>query len=542
MNYSLREIVCGDAMNKIEMTDGELQHFENIYLNATLAEASKALGLTIDQVRIRAQKYKIIKPKKDPPNKKHINIQELKQYYETHTLEECAVKFGLSAHQLGCRLKEIGLETGKHYKKHHLNAEEISEYLIDHTIKQCAQRFGTSISKMFSFMKENGIRTNRKTLGDILDIREVSEYYRDHTLEECGDKFGCSGGTIRNFLVKNGADTQNHFDDEFSDKMSEIIKNRWKEDTQFVGKMAVARMNRSTVSKLQLILYSILDDLGVEYYREYEDQDDDEQCHIGHHSYDCVIPNGDKTLVIECQGEYWHSLEHSKINDRLKRTEINKYEQYELKYIWEHEFYCKGRVESLLRYWLGTGHKQEQFNFTDVEIKKVKKSEVELLISKYHYLHSTSRCGYIYGAYLGGELVAACIFSPLSRYNLPYDKFSTLELSRFCINPKYQKKNFASWMISRCISLLPERFKTIISYADTTFNHDGTMYKASNFELIGQTNCDYWYVGSNGEYLNKHTLYNRARKMKITEREYADRIGYKKIKGLHKNIYRYERR
>jgi len=108
---------------------------------------------------------------------------------------------------------------------------------------------------------------------------------------------------------------------------------------------------------------------------------------------------------------------------------------------------------------------------------------------------------------------------------------------RFCIKPTHQKRNLASWLISRSYLAGKAFIHTIIAYSDLTFNHHGTIYKALNFELDSVVNPDYWYVGKDGLRLHKKTLYNRARKMKLTEREYADMHALKKIKGLAKLKY-----
>jgi hypothetical protein len=41
-------------------------------------------------------------------------------------------------------------------------------------------------------------------------------------------------------------------------------------------------------------------------------------------------------------------------------------------------------------------------------------------------------------------------------------------ISRLCLHPKYRKKNFLSWFISRCLWQLDKKFKCVISYCDTT--------------------------------------------------------------------------
>ena len=333
--------------------------------------------------------------------------------------------------------------------------------------------------------------------------------------------------------------------DEHKEKMKNSSKKIWENKEFKEIQMKSFNDRPKCISSLQNILYSILDDLNIKYYREYHDKPADKECVIGPWSFDCAIPLKDgKILLIECQGEYWHNKKEAKIRDLAKQSYIvnNMNDKYELKYIWEHEFKCKNKISESLKYWTGiTKTELIDFNFENILIKIAKSDDYKLLLSKYHYLPNAGKGGIAYGAHIDEELIGVCIFSPLIRQNLPHDYDSTKELSRLCIHPKYQKKNFASWLISKCIKALPNNIKTIISYCDTTFNHDGTIYKASNFKLDTITDPDYWYVNKDGWVMHKKTLWNHAKKMSITENEYAELNKYNKIYGKEKMKFIYER-
>lgn len=348
--------------------------------------------------------------------------------------------------------------------------------------------------------------------------------------------------------------------EEYKTKLSEKSKKLWESEEyrnkmaiscgseEYRNKMALICANQPKVSSLQEILYSILDDLGVKYYREYPDKPADPEVVIGPWNFDCVIPReNEPALLIECQGEYWHNQPKAIRNDKSKATYItnNFPEQYELKQIWEHEFKCKERVIETIKYWLGISQTElVDFVFKDVEIKSCPSEDYKLLLSKYHYLANAGRGGLAYGAYLGEELIGVCIFSPLVRQNIrtgSYESKECRELSRLCIHPKYQKKNFTSWFVSRCIKQLDPKYKLIISYCDTTFNHDGATYKACNFKEDGIVPPDYWYVSEDGWVMHKRTLYGHATKMGITEKDYAEKLSYKKVFGKEKLRFIYER-
>jgi GNAT superfamily N-acetyltransferase len=191
----------------------------------------------------------------------------------------------------------------------------------------------------------------------------------------------------------------------------------------------------------------------------------------------------------------------------------------------------------LLKYWLGiTVLELIDFNFDDVQIKDCPPPDYRGLLSKYHYLPNAGRGGKAFGAYLNEELIAVCIFSPPIRQNvnLKGHTFQEVkELSRLCIHPRYQKHNFASWLISRCLKMLVG-VKMVISYCDETFNHNGAVYKASNFVLDGEVQPDYWYVSNDGWIMHKKTLWEHAQKASISEREYAESQGFRKVWGQKK--------
>lgn len=309
------------------------------------------------------------------------------------------------------------------------------------------------------------------------------------------------------------------------------------------------KVQHITCSSIQHKLYSILDDLKVEYYREYADGKIDTQCIIGPYTFDCMIRRENRpNLLIECQGEYWHKLPNKQRVDASKAAYINNNfkGEYEIKYLWEYEFYSLNKVKQQLEQWLGISKIViNEFDFNDVNVGHCLAADCNNLLSKYHYLPNTGRGGIRFGAYLYSKLIAVCVFSPLARQNINtpngFSADKCRELSRLCIHPEYQKKNFASWFISRCMKNLDKKYKAIISYADTTFEHDGTVYKAANFRLDNKVAPDYWYVSNDGWVMHKRTLYGRAVKLQMKEAEYAIMNDFKKVWGKEKLRFVYIR-
>ena len=233
--------------------------------------------------------------------------------------------------------------------------------------------------------------------------------------------------------------------------------------------------------------------------------------------------------------------------DKSKANYIQLYhsDKYKLHYIWEHEFSCPDRVLSTLKYWLGLNSVEAiDYNFVDLEIRPCPASDYKPLLAKYHYLTQAERHGKAWGIYHNDVLAGVVMFSPLVRQNIDCVEFKSeqvVELSRLCIHPSYQKQNLASWFVSRVLKFLQSDIKAVISYCDTTFNHDGATYKALNFTQDKIIRPDYWYECEGGWVMHKKTLYQKAVKMSMREAEYAEQFGYKKIFGSEKLRFIYRR-
>ncbi len=325
--------------------------------------------------------------------------------------------------------------------------------------------------------------------------------------------------------------TNNLKDPETKKKLSDATRKSW-EDSKYRMKMAAIRSLQPRESNIQRMLYDYLDDCGVVYEKE------GPATQVGFYVFDCLV-KGKKNLLIECQGDYWHSLKRTTSRDKAKFTYIQKYfPEYEIMYIWEHEFFTKDRVLDRLKVKLGLDVQTVDFKIRDVEIREVSSKDVRSFLDAYHYI-GKGRGGRCFGAYLGDELIACVVYSPPIRNNHSTLFGDFVELSRFCIHPSYHKKNLASYVISKSLSMID---KDVVSYADTTFGHDGTIYLAANFKHHHDVEPDYWYVDKDGYVMHKRTLYGRANKMKMTEAVFAETFGYAKKFGGVKKCFVYKKK
>jgi GNAT superfamily N-acetyltransferase len=189
----------------------------------------------------------------------------------------------------------------------------------------------------------------------------------------------------------------------------------------------------------------------------------------------------------------------------------------------------------------------KDFNFINITIIKGSNLQSKKLFKDYHYNKFGRPQTAIYSAILDDKVIAAVKFCTPVRLEvattLGYEYKDVIELDRFCIHPEYQKKNFASWLMSRVVKQFKTDFpdiKALVSFADTRFGHVGTIYKASNWKELGQTSPSYVYVDLDGNEINKKTLYGYAKRRNMKERECADRLGLKKVPTPPKIKYIYE--
>ncbi len=116
---------------------------------------------------------------------------------------------------------------------------------------------------------------------------------------------------------------------------------------------------------------------------------------------------------------------------------------------------------------------------------------------------------------------------------------AVLGLSRFCL-VKDRPENSGSFLIGKSIKLLDKRrWQTLLTYADTAENHNGGLYRASNWTYQGLTkkNPRYWDPVNN-KMVSKKQGPNNYNKAQMIEKGYEFKGNFAK----HKFIYPLKRR
>ena len=121
-----------------------------------------------------------------------------------------------------------------------------------------------------------------------------------------------------------------------------------------------------------------------------------------------------------------------------------------------------------------------------------KPADVMPSIVEHHYLHRKVGASFAFAAYEGDEVVAAVTFgTPPSRHLqkslCPEDPSMVKELNRLWVKDGMPKCT-ASQFVADALRQLPPML--VVSYADTSAGHFGTVYRALSFYYAGWTDED----------------------------------------------------
>ena len=147
-----------------------------------------------------------------------------------------------------------------------------------------------------------------------------------------------------------------------------------------------------------------------------------------------------------------------------------------------------------------------------------------------------------------GNMIGAMIYGKIAMANV-WKKYAQkenelIELKRLCCIDN-TLKNTESFFIGHTLRWLKKNtnIKTVISYADTTYSHEGTIYKASNFTHVGMTAKGKVIIYNDKRYHDKtiRTKYKGELKPFAVEIKKALENGDAKyVNTLGKHIYLYK--
>ena len=174
------------------------------------------------------------------------------------------------------------------------------------------------------------------------------------------------------------------------------------------------------------------------------------------------------------------------------------------------------------------------------------KQTYDWLLNK-HYAKRIPSISYAFGLFYDKILIGICTFGSPASHSLCIgicgEEYShrVIELNRLCLND-HDTKNLTSYFLSNCLKLIPKSL-IVVSYADTSQNHHGYIYQATNWHYTGMTkertdiSTD---DGKHSRHYNKNLDYSINRKIRSSKHRYVYFTGTKKQKKQMLSNLKYE--
>ena len=187
---------------------------------------------------------------------------------------------------------------------------------------------------------------------------------------------------------------------------------------------------------------------------------------------------------------------------------------------------------------------------TNYIVELCSRSEIVNFVETHHYSKNMNglHISYCFKLMDGDTVIGAMVYGSLGmlgvaeKYN-PKNPSKILELKRLvCIDdtPKNTESYFIGWTL-RWLQRNTD-LEMIISYADKTFGHEGVVYKATNFECMGETSAGKVIMWNGRRYHGK-TLRNKhngkLKPVAIELKNALDDGSAQYVETLTKNIYIY---
>jgi len=177
-------------------------------------------------------------------------------------------------------------------------------------------------------------------------------------------------------------------------------------------------------------------------------------------------------------------------------------------------------------------------------IRQISRDDCEPFILGIHYAKRWPSISYAYGLFDDEELIGVVTYgtppSATLKRGIAGDKYKAdvLELNRLCL--KYNRKNEASMLVGRSLKMLPQN-KIVVSFADTSQGHSGTVYQATNFVYCGLSakRTDWKVKGK--EHLHGQTVADEFRgeknRAECMRKKYGDDFYLQARPRKHRYIY-----
>ena len=191
-------------------------------------------------------------------------------------------------------------------------------------------------------------------------------------------------------------------------------------------------------------------------------------------------------------------------------------------------------------------------NVQDFIVKPSNLQVTRDFIEKWHYSKNVNglTISQIFGLFYEKNLIGAMIYGSLAMANTwkkyAKEESKVVELKRLCCIDK-TPKNTESYFIGKTLRWLKQNtdIEVIVSFADQHYGHSGTIYKASNFEYLGETGSARVLMVDGREMHTRslnQTLRPYGRELKRRYEDGDSNIFFKKRKPKHIFTYYLDKR
>lgn len=189
-------------------------------------------------------------------------------------------------------------------------------------------------------------------------------------------------------------------------------------------------------------------------------------------------------------------------------------------------------------------------NVLEFSVSPCKRNEIKDFLEKWHYSHNINglMSNYCFKLTDGETIIGAMIYGQMAMANA-WKKYGdtrgdVIELRRLaCIDDT--PTNTESYFIGKTLKWLIRNtsIETVVSYADPEYGHQGIIYQASNFKLIGKSAKGRVIIYDGKKYHDKAIRAKYKGKLKPFAKRLAEHLTageayYKPTEG--KNIYIYD--
>lgn len=190
----------------------------------------------------------------------------------------------------------------------------------------------------------------------------------------------------------------------------------------------------------------------------------------------------------------------------------------------------------------------------DWTVQRVSRQDVSSFIESNHYSGNINGCisDFCYALYdTLGEMKGALFYGRMAMAN-QWKRFSdnpdnVIELRRLCCVDD-TPKNTESYFIGKSLKLLESDWMKgiVVSYADKEYGHNGTIYKASNFTMVGEVAGAKVIIYNGKQYHDKAIRTKYKGQLKPFAKRIKDALDsgdayYKKTAGKYTYIYQLEK-